>query len=289
MACAAPVTAWRPATGGPLLFKPPKDGHYYTQLEVPCGTCILCRGEQARQWAVRITHEAQQHETSSFVTLTYSDEHLPEHNSLCYRDLQLFFKRLRKQMGKFRYYAVGEYGDKTLRPHYHACIFGHAFEQNRLIVRETPTLLWTQEWLCEVWGKGHVSVGALNYQTAAYTASYIQKKLTKKQQYVRVDEETGELIRLEQPRALMSRRPGIGREWYEQHKNYTYNHDHVVINGTPAKPPKYYDNLLKKENEKWIKEIKLKRSENATPATDEQLRARARNAHARAKFKTAKV
>jgi len=76
MPCEAPIPAYRPAIGGPLKFSYPKDGRAYTPIQIPCATCILCREEQARQWAVRITHEAQAYIENSFVTLSYSDEHL---------------------------------------------------------------------------------------------------------------------------------------------------------------------------------------------------------------------
>lgn len=289
MACEAPIQAWRPALGGPLSFKPPRDGHYWTKIQVPCGTCILCRKEQSRQWAMRITHEAQQHDENSFLTLTYDDDHLPVDNGLRYRDLQLFWKRLRKEIGKFRYYAVGEYGDKSMRPHYHACLFGHAFTDARIYVREGDKPLWTTMQLQRIWGMGHVSVGALNYGTASYTASYIHKKLTSKQQYVKVDETTGELIRLEQPRAFMSRGgragKGIAAEWIEKWGRGTYDHDHVIMNGSPSKPAKYYDNKLKEKNEEQFNEIKRERRKNATQVTEQGLRARARNAHAHEKSK----
>jgi len=196
MPCAATITAYRPANGGPLQFNHPKDGRAYTPIQLPCGTCILCRQEHARQWAVRITHEAQQWEENSFLTLTYADEHLPLHNSLNYEHLQKFWDLLRsrnRRAGKDspKYYAVGEYGDKSQRPHYHACVFGQAFLENRIIIRHTPTLLWTTTALNQAWGLGNVTVGALNFATARYTANYICKKLKAKQKYVRVDEETG--------------------------------------------------------------------------------------------------
>ncbi len=286
MACEAPVEAWRPTRGGPLSFKPPTDGHHWTRIQVPCGTCILCRQEQSRQWAVRIAHEAQQHEKNSFVTLTYADHQLPNHGSLDYSHLQLFFKRVRKAGHKIRYYAVGEYGDTTQRPHYHLCMFGQDWTERRIIIREEPHMLWTSLELEELWGKGQVTVGELNYKTASYTAGYIHKKLNKKQTYVRMDAGTGELIAVAQPRALMSRKPGIGHDWYQSWKKYTYDHDHVVLGGTPGKPPKYYDNKLKTENEKKYNEIKKERTANIEAKTPEQLHARARNAHARAKLKT---
>lgn len=286
MPCAKPIRAYRAATGGPLQFKAPNPNARattYTALDIPCGYCRLCREEQARQTAVRITHEAQLWDVSSFITATYNDAHIPPHGSLDYSHLVNFWKRLRKNIGPMRYYAVGEYGDQTLRPHYHACIFGHAFTQNRIIVQEDPYLLWESQELTELWGLGRVRVGALTFETARYTASYVTKKLKSKQQYVRTDEETGELIPLVQPRAFMSR--NLGREWWLKYGHQLKDHDQVVINGKPQKPPRAYDKWLKDIDETKMEEIKQNRKEQATQSTPAQNRARARNAHAHARRK----
>jgi len=186
-----------------------------------------------------------------------------------------------------RYYAVGEYGDNSLRPHYHACLFGHAFISERIILRTTPNLLWTTTALQQLWGHGHVSVGTLNFATARYTASYITKKLRSKQQYVRVDKATGELIRVEQPRAFMSR--NLGKGWWEQWGEQLRHHDHVIIQGARQKPPKAYDRWLGEVDESQINKIKEERQKHATKLTPDQNRARARNAHARVKQKSKSV
>lgn len=294
MPCEAPLTAYRPTPGGPLLFSKLKQLPH-KKIQLPCGKCILCRQEHARQWAVRITHEAQLWEYSSFVTLTYSDEHLPKNQNLHYPDLQDFWKRLRKKVGALRYYSVGEYGDKTNRPHYHACIFGHAFTQDRVILRTEPYLLWTNPLLQETWGLGHVSVGELTYQTALYTASYVTKKLGYKKRYVQLDCGSGELLDMVQPKALISNGGGrksalrpqsaIAKQWLEKHGKHVYNHDAVVINGTQQKPPRYYDKWLKDHDPDKHSEIKEERNENVTPQTPEELRARAINARARKRLK----
>lgn len=290
MPCEAPIRAYQAAGGGPLTFNVPNPNRHattYKALDVPCGTCILCRNETARQWAVRIAHEAQQWPDNAFVTLTYSDENIPPHGSLQYQDLVKFWKRLRKQTGSLKYYAVGEYGDKTLRPHYHAAIFGHDFTTNRIMIREKPTRLWTSPILEEAWGLGQVSVGKLTFETARYTASYVTKKLKSKQQYVRVDEATGELIQLQQPRAFMSK--NIARDWWDAWKQGTIDHDRVVINGRPQKPPRAYDKWLGGEQPEKLEQIKEQRKRQALQLTPEQARAHARNAHARAKNKSKSV
>jgi len=290
MTCENQLTAYQGAYGGPLKFNKPMDGRAWTRIELPCGQCILCRLEHARQWAVRITHEAQRHNESSFITLTYDDKHVPEYGSLDYkRDMQPFWKRLRKEYGKIAYYAVGEYGDKTQRPHYHACVFGQAFTDRRLILREEPSRLWTNQTLLEIWGKGHVSVGALNFQTAQYTASYVTKKLNNEKRYVRIDKVTGELVEIEQPRAYMSLKPAIGKTWIEANHKHVYARDRVVVNGSPQKPPKFYDRWLKETDEAKAKKTKDNRRKRVRRLSQEQTHARARNAHARAKSKSRSV
>jgi len=298
MACEAPIRAYAAATGGRIRMYTKKDWQYhvepYTGLAVPCGTCILCQQEKARQQAVRIAHEAQLHEENSFVTLTYRQDAEPPNGSLRYEDLEKFLKRLRialwrKKGTRLRYYAVGEYGDKTHRPHFHACMFGESFTQDRIILREQPTFLWTNPMLEQAWGLGYVSVGDLNFTTANYTTSYVMKKLTRKQQYVNVDEETGELIRLAQPKAYMSRHPGLAAGWLEKYGSAVYDHDHVVIDGRPQKPPRSYDKWLARIDPERSKKIKDQRMKALEPEEPEKTRARARNAHARAKNRSKSI
>jgi len=290
MGCENTLTAYQGAHGGPLKFNQPMDGRAWNKIELPCGQCILCRLEHARQWAVRITHEAQRHKESSFITLTYDDKHMPEHGSLDYkRDMQPFWKRLRKAYGKIAYYAVGEYGDNTQRPHYHACVFGQAFTDRRLILREEPNRLWTNQALLHAWGKGHVSVGTLNFATAQYTAAYVTKKLNGEKRYVRIDQVTGELVEIEQPRAYMSLKPAIGKTWIEANHEHVYARDRVVVNGSPQKPPRFYDRWLKEKDEEKEKQTKTKRRRRVKRLSKEQMHARARNAHARAESKSKSV
>jgi hypothetical protein len=195
-------------------------------------------------------------------------------------------KRLRFNLHpkKIRYYAVGEYGEKTNRPHYHACIFGHAFTEKRTILRQTPSLLWTNPEIQEAWPFGHVSVGALTFATAQYTASYVTKKLRAKQQYVYIDETTGELLALEQPKAVMSLKPAIGLEWWLKHHKQTTENDYLIMNGSKHKPPKYYDKQLKKLSEERYEEMKEKRLEGLDKE-NALAKARARASDARARLR----
>jgi len=275
MPCTDPLKVW---------IRKPTPGYPGRKQTVPCGTCLLCREEQARQWAVRIAHHAQQEEKNCFLTLTYDEAHTPPDGGLDYEDLVLFWKRARKRYGQLKYYAVGEYGDKTNRPHYHACVFGHDFTEDRILIKKAPNMLWTSVDLARCWGNGFVSIGALTYESARYVASYVTKKLKTKQTYRSVDEETGELVALQQPRPFMSR--NIARPWWEKWNAGVAAHDRVVINGTQQKPPRAYDRWLKEVDEERMGEIKSKRMEMMKKESPEKTRARARNAHAHAEEKS---
>lgn len=289
MACEEPLRGYKASTGRLVFFKKTEKEYYqepYTGLQVPCGKCILCREEYARQTAVKITHEATCHEQNAFVTLTYRNENLPTHGSLNYDDTSKFLKRLRqyarRKYGndfKLRYYLVGEYGDRSKRAHYHLCLFGLDFTEGAILCQSEPHRLWINLELQKLWGLGDVKIGALTFATARYTASYVTKKLRSKQRYVRIDEETGELVALVQPKAFMS--DNLGKAWWEKYGHQLEHHDYVIIDGTEQKPPKAYDRWLLERDPDRIAKIKQLRQERAKPQTKEQNRARARSAHAR--------
>ena len=144
----------------------------------PCGWCLPCRINKARTWQHRIMLEAKSHNKNAFVTLTYSDENVPmnDHGEqiLLKYELQNFLKRLRKyyKSESIRYFAVGEYGDQTSRPHYHLCLFGLGKEDEEIIKKA-----WTER------GKeiGFVEVGDVEPESARYIAGYTIKKLTHKE------------------------------------------------------------------------------------------------------------
>lgn len=180
-------------------------------IPFPCGQCLACRINKRRVWTLRLMLENYYHDNASFVTLTYNDDMLPYSVDglpvLCKQDLQLWFKRLRKRFGhcQIRYYAAGEYGTRTHRPHYHAILFGVAPTdldpewaiyngrsggEKGMDKRTTP--------LSQTWSYGLVHVGEVTRESIQYCAGYVTKKFTKKG-----DGYAPEF-------ALMSRRPGIG-------------------------------------------------------------------------------
>lgn len=144
---------------------------------IPCGKCEGCQVDKANDWATRAALEAQNWHKNAFLTLTYSNEHLPTKRTLQKADLQKFWKRLRKTGEQIRYIACGEYGPKTLRPHYHAIVFNYWPDDAKFYKKNiVGDLLFTSEKLNKIWGLGYVIVGMVSYESAAYVARYVQKK-----------------------------------------------------------------------------------------------------------------
>jgi hypothetical protein len=283
MTCYFPIKAWRSRSGRnengswPIVFKKVA-GYADMELTVPCSRCIGCRLERSRIWASRIMHENQLHEESCFLTLTYDDKNLPHNNNLDKSALQKFFKRLRKKIGKVRYFACGEYGDQLGRPHYHVILFGHAFSDDRtLYAVRNGNRLYNSETLQGLWNRGHCVIGDVSFESAAYTARYIMKKqlgLPDELKDCVIDYDTGEILFEREPEFVtMSRRPGIARDWYEKYKGDVYPHDEVIVRGdVKCRPSRYYDKLYDIEYPKKFKAIKARRAERASKLDDDYKR-----------------
>lgn len=185
MPCYKPLDAWRPDISSgvkKLIFQynPKLCSSPMPELQVPCGRCVGCRLERSRQWALRCIHEARMHKQNCFITLTYNDENLPADKSLHYEDFQKFMKRLRRKFGEgVRFYMCGEYGENLGRPHFHACLFGVDFADKKLW-RKSPSgaFLYRSATLEQLWPFGYSSIGDVTFETAAYVARYIMKKIT---------------------------------------------------------------------------------------------------------------
>lgn len=262
MPCTRPRSAFQDADGRVSFEGPGRP------LQLACGQCQFCRLQRSADWATRITHESQLHERNCFLTLTYRDDALPEGQGLSLRDWQLFAKRFRSDVGPFRYYMCGEYGEQTNRPHYHACIFGEDFSEDRELVSRNhqDDLVFRSDWLDWLWKKGGCRIGNLTTQSASYVARYCMKKATgalADQRYERVNTETGEVVRVRSDFATMSLKPGIGAGWFEKYSNDVFPEDQVVINGERRKTPRYYDKLLERRDAAQLEQIKAKRVERA--------------------------
>lgn len=226
-------------------------------------------------------HEASLYEENCFITLTYDDEHLPRDGSLDVSHFQKFMKRLRKRFAddRIRFFHCGEYGDTSARPHYHACLFGFDFRDKRVWSVRGDHIVWRSETLEETWQQGLSEIGTLTFESAAYVARYVTKKVTgplADEHYERVNPLTGELVRVAPEYATMSRRPGIGRGWIEKYHEDVYPWDEVVVNGHPSKPPRYYDLYAAERNPKEFESVSRERriSRRREDETPERLHVR---------------
>lgn len=214
-------------------------------------------------------HEAQLHDLSVFLTLTYSDANLPPGGSLRKRDFQLFIKRLRKiHDGKIRYFHVGEYGDATRRPHYHAIIFGCDFA-DKTFWKKAPSgeKLYISETLQRLWPLGDAYIGQVSIQSAAYVARYCMKKITGEkanEHYKAVDLSTGEIHEIEPEYATMSLKPGIGQGWYDRYASDVFPSDYAVHKGKRLAVPKFYYRKLQVSDPKEAERIKWARVRRAS-------------------------
>lgn len=272
MPCFHPLHAWYvrdPLCHKGIISFTPKPG--LEPILLPCGQCIGCRLERARKWAMRCTHEARSHEHNSFITLTYSDENLPSDNSLDRRALQLFMKRLRKSLNKpIRFFACGEYGDKTQRPHYHAIIFGHEFKSRPVWTKTPDGKLCSHresDELNKLWTLGLTSADKFSFDSACYVAGYCLKKITGKNS---ADYYGNRLP----PFSAMSNRPAIGKNFVDKHIDQLIAHDQVIVRGKECKLPRYYDKQIEKYNvEAYEKILQSRKEAIATETPEEQLNA----------------
>lgn len=245
-------------------------------IEIPCGKCIGCRLAYSRQWADRMMLELPYHDSSYFITLTYDDAHLPfqdwtdmstgeigksEIPSLVKKDMQDFMKRLRIQYKRYiesnnldwnpeiRFYGCGEYGSKSLRPHFHIIVFGLHLDDLQFFKRTSQGFnLYNSPFLDSVWQyRGYVVVGDVSWDTCAYVARYVTKKLNGSASSIYDD------IHIEPEFSLMSRKPGIANQYFKDHTdevnhtNSIYESEFINLStdkgGRKIHPPKYYDSL----------------------------------------------
>lgn len=294
MTCFHPLEGWvgkrNPVTGKcPTVFHR-RLSPFQERRDVPCGQCIGCRMRRSGDWAVRVVHEASLYEKNSFVTLTYNDQNLPKDGSLHYRDFQLFLKRLRKHFGTtIRFYMCGEYGENFGRPHYHVILFNCDFPDKKIWRRtKSGCTQYRSAILEKLWPLGNCEIGSVTFQSAAYVARYIHKKVTGDQaafHYCDIDPYTGEVLsEVKAEFSHMSLKPGIGKAWFDKyHATDVAPHDSVVINGREMRPPRYYDlnfELLYPEEAKLLKK-KREASCNAEDRSPRRLLVREHVAQAR--------
>lgn len=278
MPCRKPLEAFKTrGIGGQVTFYPRDLGQGYDRVWLPCGQCVLCRLERSRQWAMRCMHEASLYEENCFLTLTYSEENVPHAGALVHRDFQLFMKKLRQHLRRLqgpwagepptvRFYMCGEYGGETFRPHYHALLFGMDFWDKTVWSSRKGFTVWRSSLLEDLWPHGLSEIGAVTFESAAYVARYIMKKVTgadAESHYLRVNHATGEVVDVPSEYTSMSKKPGIGMPWLEKWKMDVWPMDRVIVRGVAVKPPRAYERLLEDAE---LEELKLARQEKIDPA-----------------------
>lgn len=253
MTCFFPVDAWKSRKRNesgkrPLVFNQ-REGYSDQYLQIPCGKCLGCMADRSKDWATRIHNESTLHERNAFLTLTYNDKHLPTDGKLNKEHLQKFIRSLRDAGNKLRYFACGEYGGVTQRPHYHAIIFGMDFLSPTAEPCGSNGEFVNFE-LNEIWGRGNCMVAPVTPASCAYVAGYCNKKIGDPDVF-----------------QLMSRRPGIGHDWIDR------NHDDVrragaVVSedGKISRVPRRYmewqeKNLeqVKFQRQKYVREMPIEK------------------------------
>lgn len=192
-------------------------------MVVPCGRCAFCSATRRSDWTVRLHYESRCHFQKRFLTLTYAEPHLiwAHGNSQLHKPhVQEFFKTLRNTGCKVRYYAVGEYGSRTYRPHYHIILFGST----------------TDEDIRASWRYGHVHIGSVTDHSIAYTLGYLVNAKSFQFTHNRV-----------RPFSMMSLKPALGSNYLSQemidwHRSQRKNY--VIIDGVKKHLPRYYKSKI---------------------------------------------
>lgn len=268
---------------------------------IPCSNCYACKLNESAEWATRCMLETLKSEHNYWLTLTYDDDYLNIANEMIWReeyadgqfhevifnnegdeiwctgtlvpeDMTLFMKRLREDYRQkygltgVKFFYAAEYGESNKRPHYHLLLFNCALPE---VGKYDPDIddnfkeKWKSSKIDELWGMGIVDISQIEWSNAAYTARYSMKKIfnsmSKKDYYA-----SGKIPEF----TRMSRRPGIGMEYYEQNKFKIYENDEMIMktvkgNTGRIKPPKAFDKLFKEQYpDQWYK-IEKRRKELA--------------------------
>lgn len=287
MTCYHPIRAFKVPDG--IVFKEASRYDILGTIEISCGRCQGCRARRARDWAIRCVHEAQCWEENCFLTLTYSDAHLPANGSLDHGHFQEFMKCVRERRREacprlsdhdgswcgrcgVRFFMCGEYGPSTLRPHYHALLFNCDFRDRKMAGKSGSGFnFYTSETLSSLWKFGNATVQDMSPETAGYCCGYVFDKIT------------GDLAEahygLRRPEyCACSLKPGIGSFWFSVYGADKSKQDFVVHEGRKTSPPKYYDKLSDRAGFEWLDEVEFAREQRAKlfvgDATPERLAVR---------------
>lgn len=279
MRCTDPRTVGFQPDGKTISWSQKTSSPEYATFQLPCGQCIACRLEYARQWAIRCIHEAEMHEKNSFITLTYNDEHL-QSPRLQYEHFQDFMKRLRKHINdnergnktleetQIGYFVTGEYGDKQKRPHWHAIIFNWSPQDPvHKYTNERGDHVHSSVTLTDLWGKGIAEFGTVTFESAGYCARYAAKKLIhggdKEHDYT--------------PISKKSSHRAIGKKYIEKYYRSIFNLGFINLPDDRGQCgiPRYYEKWLKKNEpalwRHYVTNKKLELTNKAKEKNDKQI------------------
>lgn len=250
----------------------------WEEITLPCGQCLGCRIDRTKSWALRCLHESALFQNNCFITLTFNDANLDPVGTLLRSDFQRFMKRLRKahtgcesvpqennpsiSTYPIRFYHCGEYGTKMSRPHHHALLFNFDFDDKKIWQTKKGVKLYTSKKLEKIWPFGYSTIGDVTFQSAAYVARYIQKKVNgalAPGHYMKPNTCTGEMEPIEPEYTTMSRRPGIGKRWFQKYHSDVFPKDFITNMGTKFKSPAYYDAIYDSVEPEKMAKIKHKR------------------------------
>lgn len=205
----------------------PKTGEL---MRVRCGKCPSCQDFRAGSWTIRLIEQEKCSKNNWFVTLTLTDENLTwgyDRPTLAKRDVQLFFKKLRKALeNKIKYFAVGEYGENTKRPHYHILLFNSGID-NPEVLRNIIYTSWTNE---KNESKGFCHIGNVTIDSIRYVSGYMQKN------------PDGEILQENIQREFNLMSKGIGKDYIKH--NFYYHRENekftYKIGKVDTSLPRYY-------------------------------------------------
>lgn len=246
-----------------------------TVTQIGCGQCIECRIQKAREWAVRLYCESLCHDKDScwFITLTYAPENLPKpfdtfnrvnykrgmYSSLCKDEVSTFMKNLRNKFGPgIRFFACGEYmpnrdpnSSQLHAPHYHLCVFGLKNLDLKFLYAKKGHLYFNSDSIDKIWKKGFVVISDFSSTNAQYTAQYCVKKFTGKKNNDYYELCFNSQVKpLSEEFILMSRRPGIGLNYLNSHKDELLSSKLIYMReGKSAMLPRYFKNKLFDDDE----------------------------------------
>lgn len=242
--CTRPLTAFQNPTGGRPLFGWQAEIDGLNEIKLPCGRCPECCKDYYTQWATRGSRELANWDSNLFITLTYDEDHLPENRSLNKKHVQDFIKRVKttfcsNKENPIRQTYCGEYGSRTLRPHYHVVLYNCDFADKKFHRRtDQGHAVYTSELLSDLWRKGHAEFGYATPASIAYLYKYILKKKTRKEKKKPLIIETDGLTWCVDHEFIeSSRNPGIGAFL---RGSSTLRKGYLTVNGQKKPLPKYY-------------------------------------------------